>query len=678
MGIGGAESHILSLSSALARLGNDVTVAAREGELCKRLSPSVKFIPIETGKTKGLFELRRLINAGAYDIVHAHSRWTAFAVNFARNSLFKAKFGFAVTAHALYRKDLTKDKFSVWGDATIAVSNDIAEMLAERYALSKQRITVIPNGIDTDIFTAARSKITGHKLLFASRLDDDCSLGAKLLCDIIPKLDRRTTLTIAGGGEGFPSIKKEAERINHKLGRTAIRAVGATTDLTPLIDECDLAVGVSRFALEAMAMKKNVILFGNEGALGLLCPQKWDTAAKSNFTARGCGIKGSSFLMREIKRFFDTDHDERRSYAEFCQKKVISEHSSDRMAKMTLKVYLGILPRTTVLLNGYYGFGNIGDETVRKILTDKLQSGLPRATVSVMTASPVKRDDVCRHSPSSVIAAIKKADVYVSGGGSLFQDATSLRSPVFYCALISLAKIMGCRIAVVANGIGPTRRSITKALVGSALSKCGYISLRDPISLEMGSELTSGRIRPRLSADPAFCAVLPTSPGGNALAVSFRSNERNCLCAVGMLSPFVLSVAMDKVRDGGIFPRDFSSGARLLRNCRGAVGSRLHFLIMALLCRVPFAPVGNDPKLVAFSQMTLGRDPIDPASFESPRKLADELERYLHSCENFYQSGRAERFIKRQRKLFEDDILALSEFCKDRSEDKLKKISESN
>ena len=56
-----------------------------------------------------------------------------------------------------------------------------------------------------------------HKIIFMSRLDEDCSLGAHLLCDIAPALARKLgkiEIFIIGGGAEYKKILKCAKRIN--------------------------------------------------------------------------------------------------------------------------------------------------------------------------------------------------------------------------------------------------------------------------------------------------------------------------------------------------------------------------------------------------------------------------------------------------------------------------------
>ena len=87
MGIGGAETHMLTLAIGLAERGNKVTVVAERGKLCEELKHhKIKFIraPLSSDKITDMIKsykvLWKLIERTDFDIVHAHSRISAFLI----------------------------------------------------------------------------------------------------------------------------------------------------------------------------------------------------------------------------------------------------------------------------------------------------------------------------------------------------------------------------------------------------------------------------------------------------------------------------------------------------------------------------------------------------------------------------------------------------------------------
>lgn len=152
-----------------------------------------------------------------------------------------------------------------------------------------------------------------RKIVFVSRLDGDCALGARTLCRIATRLNEKypdIEIIIVGGGDAYPEICAVASKINAKINRELIKVVGKATN--PAIfyenhDENTLFVGVSRAALEAIAHGVPAILLGDEGYLGLFDESKLAAARATNFTARRAsfdaqrasfGERGASFGER--------------------------------------------------------------------------------------------------------------------------------------------------------------------------------------------------------------------------------------------------------------------------------------------------------------------------------------------------------------------------------------------
>ena len=155
MGIGGAETHVLSLALALSARGHRVAVVAERGELCEKLKMAgVRFIraPLSSTDVRSISRsykiMKRMLLRWDFDIVHAHSRLSALIVSEIRRRE-GLSFRFIVTAHARYKTTRALRYLSVWGDRCIAVSRDIKSHLVQNYGVDKDKITVIPNGIDT-------------------------------------------------------------------------------------------------------------------------------------------------------------------------------------------------------------------------------------------------------------------------------------------------------------------------------------------------------------------------------------------------------------------------------------------------------------------------------------------------------------------------------------------------
>ena len=121
-----------------------------------------------------------------------------------------------------------------------------------------------------------------------------------------------------------------------------------------------------------------------------------------------------------------------------------------------------------ICISGYYGFDNFGDETILKILVENLKLINPEFEITVFSSSPEKTAEnhkvrsIYTFKIPSVIKELYKTDILISGGGSLLQDVTSIKSLIYYLGVISTAKIFGKRIIMFSQGIGPINNKILK------------------------------------------------------------------------------------------------------------------------------------------------------------------------------------------------------------------------
>ena len=81
-----------------------------------------------------------------------------------------------------------------------------------------------------------------------------------------------------------------------------------------------------------------------------------------------------------------------------------------------------------ILISGYYGFDNIGDESILRTLVSSLREHIPDCSLTVLSHNPTSTREkygveaVDRMSPVAILHAVKKCDMLISGGGSLFRD----------------------------------------------------------------------------------------------------------------------------------------------------------------------------------------------------------------------------------------------------------------
>ena len=148
-----------------------------------------------------------------------------------------------------------------------------------------------------------------------------------------------------------------------------------------------------------------------------------------------------------------------------------------------------------IILSGYYGFDNAGDEAVLAALCQILRARLPEAQLVVLSAKPEQTAAaldvraVNRWDKAALRAELQDAALFCSGGGSLLQDVTSVRSVWYYTSLLRLAQKQGVPTIVLAQGLGPLRTGLGRWLTRQALSRCHLLSWRDAASLRLAAEI---------------------------------------------------------------------------------------------------------------------------------------------------------------------------------------------
>ncbi|MGE5579881.1 MAG: polysaccharide pyruvyl transferase CsaB [Bacillota bacterium] len=326
-----------------------------------------------------------------------------------------------------------------------------------------------------------------------------------------------------------------------------------------------------------------------------------------------------------------------------------------------------------VLLSGYYGFGNVGDEAILASTVESLRAKDPAIEISVLSANPEETAKTYgvvaygRMSPRDVVRGVLAADLVVFGGGSLLQDDTSFRSLLYYLSIIFASRVFRKPVAVYANGIGPIRSWIGRLLTRLALSSTKRITVRDPESEKLLKRI--GVRRPvRVTADPAFLLTpCPNDRRDELLAsagiprdkplvwLALRPGKapesfyKSFVPVVGLLRakgfepcflvmqeqdtelvPLVNRWLSEAGREqsrsvAGVNPRE---ALALLEKSAFCVGMRLHTLILAARAAVPFIGVEIDPKLGAFCRAAGCPVIPNPASHKNT-DLVLELERFI-------------------------------------------------
>jgi len=328
-----------------------------------------------------------------------------------------------------------------------------------------------------------------------------------------------------------------------------------------------------------------------------------------------------------------------------------------------------------LVISGYYGYGNTGDEAILAALTDELRRRYPDVQLTVLSADPEATarqygvEAIPRWSLPAIWRALRGADLLISGGGGLIQDATSRLSPLYYLAILRLARLAGTPYMIFAQGLGPLCCRLTRWATARCLCRAVAITVRDEPSAQLLSEL--GVITPpvEVTADPALllqpcpphrtdellrelglsestgligiavrswagCDVvrpaaalirhLHQSQAGQVLLIPFQPEEDLNL-AWRVASEAEGSVT---ILDQALEPRELLG---IVSRLDLLVSMRLHGLIFAASAQVPAMALSYDPKVEAFA--TRAGQPTIVLVELTPDELIRQTDRLWHTRE---------------------------------------------
>ncbi len=295
-----------------------------------------------------------------------------------------------------------------------------------------------------------------------------------------------------------------------------------------------------------------------------------------------------------------------------------------------------------VVVTGYYGCGNLGDEALRAAAVAALQ----QAGVDPLVLAGRDRFD-----PRRVLGVLRKGAGLVLGGGGLLQNATSSRSLLYYLGLIRLARGMRRPVFLIGQGLGPISGRFARAVTQRVLSRVDYLGVRDRASWELAAQLG---VYAGLDGDLYFLnpplpgAIARSDPPRIGVALSGRSvagRTREWRRFLAGLSddyelvfipffpredlPLTTRIAAGLPHARVEPPGAIAAAEALIGGLSVLISSRLHPLEFALRAGTPMVTVPADPKIAAFAaEVTeLGGPEIPCAEF--PR--TGEISALLHA-----------------------------------------------
>lgn len=309
-----------------------------------------------------------------------------------------------------------------------------------------------------------------------------------------------------------------------------------------------------------------------------------------------------------------------------------------------------------VVLAGWYGAANLGDELLLAVIAGWVRDagGVPIAisTHPDHTHAAHGIDAVGYADLPAIVEALAGADLFVLGGGGLFQDydafdAASLdRFPSWnvsqYAQFLLLADEIGLPTLALAQGVGPLRGAEGRAIAADVFTRAGGVSVRDRDSLALVGAIGVAR-DVVVAPDPgwtwrgsggrglALAARYPALAGRRVIAMILRDWpfdprwESACVDALRRAVPSDWAMLwLDFNRPPNGASRGYSEiaqrmvtaladarthviwegerldeAATLLAQCDGCIAMRLHGVLLASAAGLPVIAIEYDGKVAA-------------------------------------------------------------------------------
>lgn len=284
---------------------------------------------------------------------------------------------------------------------------------------------------------------------------------------------------------------------------------------------------------------------------------------------------------------------------------------------------------TKYIVSGYIGFDNFGDDAIAKVLTDRLKANNAEK-ITLISSNPEKTAytygvDSC--GMLNFIPSLLESDVLISGGGSLLQDVTSIKSLIYYIGVILLGIIFRKKVVIYSQGIGPLKSKFGQFLVKTVLKHVSEISVRDIHSQEL---LKQWNIVSALVKDPVFDMEIEQKHETGTVGVQLRAFNSLTEPFLSKLADVILKYFPDKnfkiislqdevdevvcERFTNMLNQKGLSNVSLVKNlsindaldCISGleylIGMRFHANVIGIKSGVKTAAINYDPKVMALAE----------------------------------------------------------------------------
>lgn len=693
--VGGAKTHVLSLLAGLNKTETVHLICFTEGPFAdeaRQLGIPTTVIAdsslLRTGK-----RILAMIRHDGYQVIHCHGARANMM-----GMLLRKKAGVPVisTIHSDYRLDylgrpmaaLTYGNINKIAlrrfDAWVGVSAGMTDLLISR-GFDPQRVYTLYNGVDFSRQPEIVPRDAYLKSIGLSVEEDTVVFG--IAARINPVKDMTTLirafaaaveecpnirLVIAGDGEQEAEIRALAREL---CPSGTVCFAGWVQQIDSFYNALDVNVLTSLsetfpYALTEGARMHCATIASRVGGVPYLIDD---------------GFNGLLFEPRDVAKltshmvYFARHREERLAMGEKLYEKARRDFSLEAMVSKQESIYETIIRRAKrpaglrdgVVICGAYGKGNSGDNAILNAIVEQLHHIDPDLPITALSRDPMETklcagiDAVYTFSVFKIGRLLRRTKLYISGGGTLMQDATSTRSLLYYLFSIRQAHRCGCKVMLYGCGIGPISKERNQKRTAKVLNRyVNIISVRDRYSIETLEQLGVTEPEIHLNADPALLIDPPDTDelrsylrrsglvegksyvmialrpwdgftekiGAFAAAAEYLHREYGLIPLLYAMEPArdeaAVKAVAEKIHCPHLVLSAGTNGAEILalvRRMSLVISMRLHTLIFASGQGVPVVGIVYDPKVSGFLDY-LGQDLYLPLQEVNLGALADLID----------------------------------------------------
>ena len=681
LNMGVNQLHMVELAISLKQENVEIIIASEGGMLERKLSLADIVhidIPFSKSKDMAVLNIMRIIKNHKVDVVHSFDSKTMKLTSFACK-LTNTKFVSTVF-------DVPENTpRSLFGSRVFSTGVQTTKELLNS-AVVNQDIIEISDAMPDDlpayselksVMDAAGLERDKKRILHYSNLDEKNSIIAHALieCAIeLKKTDPDIEIVIAGKGRDFDALTAKVTTQNARAGEKIVKLIGASYELDALVALSDIYVGSSRGAIYASKYKKPVIVADAKGYEGSVDIESVERLMDLNFMSDNKMSFSRTRLLADLKGVLLMDAKQKKEIVEKTFSLATEKYSQEKLREKVLNTYKNLVEFGVdyydFALSGYYGHKNSGDDALLSAIIKEIREKKEDARFVVLSANPAETktvygvDAVNRFNPFAVYSAIKKAKLFVNGGGSLIQDVTSSKSLYYYLTAIHTATKMKKKTMLYANGIGPVYKKKNKNYVKKVLNKVDYITLRDERSVEVLNLMGVDKPPIMVTSDPS----VSITPNGIDRVKEIFENERIDLkpyfvisirewknkniasevakaadyiskkygltpVFIPMQNPHDTSISIDCIKQmsqkGYMIKGDYSftDVMTIASKATLVIGMRLHLLMYGANVAIPVIGLVYDPKITAYLDYLQQKFTIDARMVTSKKicDMADEI-----------------------------------------------------